>query len=171
MNIAVEKPLHTPTAQLAAWVENLGERLARRDVDGALELFGEECHWRDLLLFSWNLVTLEGKPAIRDMLETRLEQTRPQQLKLEGEATLSNGILEGWISLETDAGRGKGYVRLNEGLCWTLLTTMRELKGFEEPSGRRRPKGANHDHDHPDKRNWLERRRDEEASLGITTQP
>ena len=171
MNIAVETPLHTPTAQLAAWVENLSERLAKRDLDGVLELFAEECHWRDLLLFSWNLVTLEGKPAIRDMLETRLDQTRPERWKLEGEATLNDGVLEGWISLETDAARGKGYVRLKEGLCWTLLTTMRELKGFEEPSGRRRPMGANHGHTRADKRNWLERRRDEEASLGITTQP
>lgn len=171
MNIAIETPLQSPTAQLAAWVERLGERLAQRDVDGTLELFAEECHWRDLLLFSWNLVTLEGKPAIRDMLETRLEQTRPERWQLEGEATLTDGVLEGWMSLETDTARGKGYVRLKDGLCWTLLTTMRELKGFEEPSGRRRPMGASHGHAHADKRNWLERRRDEEAALGITTQP
>ena len=77
MNIAVETPLHTPTAQLAAWVESLNERLAQRDLDATLELFASECHWRDLLLFSWNLLTLEGKPAIREMLETRLDQTRP----------------------------------------------------------------------------------------------
>lgn len=171
MNIAIETPLQTPTAQLAAWVERLGGRLAQRDVDGTLELFAEECHWRDLLLFSWNLVTLEGKPAIRDMLETRLEQTQPERWQLEGEATLTDGVLEGWMSLETDSARGKGYVRLKDGLCWTLLTTMRELKGFEEPSGRRRPMGASHGHAHADKRNWLERRRDEEAALGITTQP
>ncbi|SDT06399.1 putative flavoprotein involved in K+ transport [Pseudomonas sp. Z003-0.4C(8344-21)] len=171
MNIAIDAPLQTPTAQLAAWVETLGERLAQRNVDATLELFADECYWRDLLLFSWNLVTLEGKPAIRDLLETRLEQTRPQQWKLDGEATLTDGVLEGWMSLETEAARGKGYVRLKDGLCWTLLTTMRELKGFEEPSGRRRPMGATHGHAHADKRNWLERRRDEQAALGITTQP
>ena len=171
MNIAVETPLHTPTAQLAAWVESLNERLAQRDLDGTLELFASECHWRDLLLFSWNLLTLEGKPAIREMLETRLDQTRPERWQVEGEATLNNGVLEGWISLETQAARGKGYVRLKNGLCWTLLTTMRELKGFEEPSGRRRPMGASHGHAHADKRNWLERRSDEEATLGISTQP
>jgi len=171
MNIAIDAPLQTPTAQLAAWIETLGERLAQRNVDATLELFADECYWRDLLLFSWNLVTLEGKPAIRDLLETRLEQTLPQQWKLDGEATLTDGVLEGWMSLETEAARGKGYVRLKDGLCWTLLTTMRELKGFEEPSGRRRPMGANHGHAHADKRNWLERRRDEQAALGITTQP
>lgn len=171
MNIAIDAPLQTPTAQLAAWIETLGERLAQRNVDATLELFADECYWRDLLLFSWNLVTLEGKPAIRDLLETRLEQTQPQQWKLDGEATLTDGVLEGWMSLETKAARGKGYVRLKDGLCWTLLTTMRELKGFEEPSGRRRPMGASHGHAHADKRNWLERRRDEQAALGTTTQP
>ncbi|WP_462380551.1 NAD(P)/FAD-dependent oxidoreductase [Pseudomonas sp. Marseille-QA0892] len=173
MNIAVETPpaLQTPTDELARWVETLGQRLAERDLDGTLELFAEECYWRDLVLFSWNLVTLEGKPVIRDMLEARLEATRPEQWRLEGDATFKDGVLEGWISLETDVARGKGYVRLKDGLCWTLLTAMRELKGHEEPTGRRRPIGAVHGHGHADKRNWLERRRDEEASLGITTQP
>ena len=42
MNIAVETPLHTPTAQLAAWVESLNERLAQRDLDATLELFASE---------------------------------------------------------------------------------------------------------------------------------
>ncbi|HBM10831.1 MAG TPA: FAD-dependent oxidoreductase, partial [Pseudomonas sp.] len=63
MNISIDSmtPAETPTAQLAAWVERLGQRLAQRDIDGALDLFAEDCHWRDLVLFSWNLVTLEGK--------------------------------------------------------------------------------------------------------------
>jgi len=161
----------TPTEQLAAWVERLGQRLAQRDVDGTLELFADDCHWRDLVLFSWNLITLEGKADIRDMLESRLEATQPDNWKLEGEASLADGVLEGWISLETDVARGKGYVRLKDGLCWTLLTTMRELKGHEEPLGRRRPLGAEHGHGLADKRNWLEKRRDEEAALGITEQP
>lgn len=171
MNIAVDTSLQTPTALLNAWVERLNQHLAQRDLDSTLELFADECYWRDLLLFSWNLVTLEGKPAIRDMLQARLDQTCPEHWKLEGEATFDNGVMEGWISLETGQARGKGYVRLKDGLCWTLLTTMRELKGFEEPSGRRRPLGASHGQGHADKRNWLERRRDEESSLGITTQP
>lgn len=171
MNVALDTPLHTPTTALADWVARLNDRLTQRDLDGVLALFGDECHWRDLLLFSWNLVTLEGKPAIREMLEARLDLTQPQHWTLEGEAKQENGVLEGWISLESDVARGKGYVRLKDGLCWTLLTAMRELKGFEEPTGRRRPLGANHGHGHADRRNWLERRRDEEASLGITTQP
>jgi putative flavoprotein involved in K+ transport len=30
-------------------------------------LFGEECYWRDLLAFTWNIVTLEGRDAIAAM--------------------------------------------------------------------------------------------------------
>ncbi|MDN3237703.1 NAD(P)/FAD-dependent oxidoreductase [Pseudomonas sp. WAC2] len=175
MNIHVDptavSQAQSPTAQLSNWVERFGSRLAARDIDGTLELFADDCYWRDLVLFSWNLITLEGKTAIREMLEERLEQTQPDHWTLEGEATLTDDVLEGWIRLETDVARGKGYVRLKDGLCWTLLTTMRELKGFEEPSGRRRPMGATHGHGHADKRNWLEKRHDEEAALGITEQP
>ncbi|MFJ5298724.1 NAD(P)/FAD-dependent oxidoreductase [Pseudomonas sp. NPDC088368] len=171
MNVAIETSLQTPTAQLSDWLARLSVHLAQGDIPGTLELFADECYWRDLLLFSWNLVTLEGKASISDLLTERLEQTKPDHWEVDGEATLNDGVLEGWITLETAEARGKGYVRLKDGVCWTLLTTMRELKGHEEPSGRRRPFGANHGHGHADKRNWLERRRDEEASLGITTQP
>ncbi|KQQ59896.1 FAD-dependent oxidoreductase [Pseudomonas sp. Leaf127] len=175
MTIATQTPApaaaHTPTEQLAAWVERFAGHLARRDIDATLALFCDECYWRDLVLFSWNLITLEGQPAIGAMLQERLEQTRPERWQLEGEATLGDGVIEGWISLETATGRGKGYVRLKDGQCWTLLTSLRELKGFEEPAGRRRPLGAQHGQGHADKRNWLERRRDEQAAMGVTTQP
>ena len=36
---------------------------------------------------------------------------------------------EDWIDFETSAGRGHGHVRLRGGQCWTLLTTLYELKG------------------------------------------
>src|SRR3546814_4028050 len=46
------------------------------------------------------------------------------------------------ISFETAVARGRGHVRLRNGKCWTLLTTMAELKGHEEPKGERRDMGA-----------------------------
>jgi putative flavoprotein involved in K+ transport len=160
-----------PTDTLRHWLAGFADALARRDIDAALACFAEDCHWRDLVLFSWNIVTAEGKGEIRDLLEARLQDTDPSHWQVEGEAGAADGVVEGWISLETAVARGKGYVRLKDGLCWTLLTSMRELKGFEEPRGRRRPLGAQHGHGHADKRNWAERRRDEEATLGITEQP
>ena len=40
---------------------------------------------------------------------------------------------ESGIGFETAVGRGVGHLRLRDGKAWTLLTTMYELKGHEEP--------------------------------------
>ena len=53
-------------------------------------------------------------------------------------------IVTAWILFETATGRGRGHLRLLGDLAWTLLTTLTELKGFEEPKNFRRPKGAEH---------------------------
>src|SRR5688500_14397217 len=37
-----------------------------------------------------------------------------------------------WFSFETEVGRGIGHLRLRGKHAWTLLTTLQELKGFEE---------------------------------------
>ena len=54
--------------------------------------------------------------------------------------------------------------------AWTLLTTMVELKGFEEKTGTRRVAGAEHGV-HKGRKSWAEQRADEQATLGTTTQP
>ena len=61
----------------------------------------------------------------------------------EGEtATEADGVLEAWITFETEIARGYGLIRIKDGLIWTLLTTMAELKGHEEKAGFTRPLGA-----------------------------
>src|SRR5688500_20313272 len=37
-----------------------------------------------------------------------------------------------WFTFETALGRGIGHLRLRGKHAWTLLTTLQELKGFEE---------------------------------------
>jgi putative flavoprotein involved in K+ transport len=54
--------------------------------------------------------------------------------------------------------------------AWTFLTTLYELKGFEEPRGPARPMGAEHGAT-KERTTWLERRQREEADLGIGVQP
>ncbi len=66
--------------------------------------------------------------------------------------------------------RGYGHIRLKDGLIWTLLTTMTELKGHEEPKGIRRPMGAEHGHDR-NRKTWKEKRETEASELGYSIQP
>jgi putative flavoprotein involved in K+ transport len=162
--------LISPTEQATRWLDDFGAALARRDVDATLALFDADCYWRDLVAFTWNIRTQEGPGAIRAMLKERLADTKPTGFSIEGEATEADGIVDAWFRFETGVARGRGHLRLKNGKAWTLLTTMTELKGFEEKKGEQRAKGAEHGV-HPGRKSWLEQRKDEEATLGYTEQP
>jgi putative flavoprotein involved in K+ transport len=160
----------TPTRQLTAWMADFAASLDRRDVTAAVAMFDDDSYWRDLLPFTWNIKTLEGKGSIATMLKVTLHEANPRNWLIEGDATVSNGVTEGWFTFETEAARGKGHIRLKGGKCWTLLTTMTDLKGFEEKRGVTRDKGVEHGVI-KDRRTWLERKALEEAELGYGTQP
>lgn len=164
----------TPTARASRWLASFEAALAARDIPAATALFDEDCYWRDLVAFTWNLRTQEGRGAIADMLGAQLTDVVPSGLRLDGEATETDGIVEAWFHFETRVARGYGHLRLREAhgrdAAWTLLTTMTELKGFEEKKGDRRIKGAEHGV-HPGRKTWLEQRQEEQARLGFDEQP
>ena len=153
-----------------AWLAAFSSALAARDIGGAAALFGDECFWRDLAAFTWNVKTLEGRDDIAAMLDAQLGMIGPTSWRIEGEPIPSEGVLETWISFETKIARGRGVLRLRNGRAWTLLTAIEELKGFEERKGRSRPLGVVHGVYRRDK-NWLERKKAEEEALGNETQP
>ncbi len=165
-------PVSTPTALLKTIVAKLDAALAAADVDAAAALFGEECYWRDLIAFTWNIKTFEGHEQISDMLSACLATAKPSNWALiESEAvTVDGDVTMGWLTFETGVARGRGLVRVKEGRIWTLLTTMAELKGHEESSGANRPFGARHGF-HPGAKTWAEAREEEVARLGVDVQP
>jgi putative flavoprotein involved in K+ transport len=159
-----------PTQQVSEWLSNFGAALDRADFDAAANLFQEDGYWRDLVSLTWNIKTLEGRESIKAMLEARVPDAKPGQWRAEGEATSDNGVISSWLTFETAVSRGKGQIRLRDGKCWTLLTTMSELKGFEEKKGASRPTGVQHGA-RPNRQSWLERKTQEAAELGMTRQP
>jgi putative flavoprotein involved in K+ transport len=164
----------TPSQRAQRWLDQFGAALATGKPDAVLPLFDADCYWRDLVSFTWNIRTQEGHDAIRDMLSARQAETAASNFQLEGEATEADGVVDAWFTFETKVSRGRGHLRLkNSGegdKAWTLLTTMVELKGFEEKKGTQRIKGAEHGAQ-KGRKSWLERRREEEASLGYSEQP
>ncbi|MDH2050821.1 NAD(P)/FAD-dependent oxidoreductase [Achromobacter marplatensis] len=159
-------------AALDAVLARLNTALGNKEIDAVAGLFQDECYWRDLVLFSWNLRTLEGRDQIREMLTQQLSQVEPVRFTRDEREAVSDdgGLLQAWLHIDTNLARGYGHIRVKDGKIWTLLTTMSELKGHEEPSGTRRPKGAEHGHDR-DRQTWLEKREQEAAELGYKTQP
>jgi putative flavoprotein involved in K+ transport len=158
--------------QTQAFLDAFGAALEAGDIDAATEMFQDDCYWRDLVTFTWNIKTVEGKAQVADMLRHQLATTKPSGWTLaQGELpTEDGGVTTAWIEFETEVARGYGLIRLKEGKIWTLLTTMVELKGHEEPKGFARPLGAKHGAG-KNRTTWLEERQREEAELGYTTQP
>ena len=160
----------TPSQQAQAWLTAFDTALQRRDIEAAVALMGDDCYWRDLVSFTWNLCTQESPAAVRAMLQARLDDVAPSNWQLIGDATTADGVTEGWFTFETRLAHGKGLVRLINGRAWTLLTTMVELKGHEEKTGRHRVAGAEHGV-HRDRKSWGEQQAEDAANLGHSVQP
>ncbi|WP_445255617.1 NAD(P)-binding domain-containing protein [Nocardioides aurantiacus] len=156
------------------WLAAFEEALGARDAERAAGLFSTDCFWRDLVAFTWNLHTSEGRDQVAGMLGEVLEGVDPGGFTTEEPATEADGVVTAWIRFETAVGRGRGMVRLRdedgEDRAWTLLTTLYELKGHEEPRGTHRPMGAEHGAT-KSRTTWKERQQAEAESLGSTTQP
>jgi putative flavoprotein involved in K+ transport len=162
--------MSTPTAQVSSWLADFGTAVSRGDFGPAASMFGDESYWRDLVSFTWNLKTAEGPQQIQAMLEATMPNAKPSNFAIQGEGSEANGVTEGWFTFETTTGRGRGHLRLIGGKAWTLLTTLQELKGFEEKKRDNRPKGVEHGA-YKDRKSWLEARQDEERTLGFAEQP
>ncbi|MBX4171579.1 putative flavoprotein involved in K+ transport [Rhodococcus pyridinivorans] len=166
----------TPDERVDAWLQAFETALAQRDVDAAAGLFGTDSFWRDLVAFTWNLKTVEGREGVSDMLHARLADTDPSGFRTTEPASDDDGVLSAWIAFETAVGRGVGHLRLKrdeesgQDRAFTLLTTMQELKGYEENKGTRRPRGTKHGAD-KQRVTWSEQREIEERELGYTRQP
>ena len=127
-----------------AWLHSFASALESRRPEAVLALFGPECFWRDLVIFTWNLRTEEGPDAIAAMLAARLDDVAPHSFVLKGEPSGDGELAEAWFRFETRVARGLGHVRLRQGKAWTLFTAMEELKGLEPHLATRRPLGAEH---------------------------
>ncbi|TPJ29540.1 NAD(P)/FAD-dependent oxidoreductase [Mesorhizobium sp. B2-8-3] len=162
----------TPTTKAQALLDKFGKALEAGDIDSAVNCFQADCYWRDLVTFTWNLKTMEGRDQIRDMLQATLASTKPTGWAVAKgeEANEDGGVITAWITFETSVARGFGLVRFKGDLIWTLLTTMAELKDHEEKAGFTRPLGAKHGHG-KDRKTWREERDDEIAELGHSRQP
>ena len=57
-------PATEVAAGVTAWLADFGDALAAGDPAAAAGLFAEDCYWRDLIAFTWNIKTLEGRDEI-----------------------------------------------------------------------------------------------------------
>ena len=168
-----ETMLDTTTTQIVTKVlAALNKALAKNDAKAVAECFEPDGYWRDLASFTWNIKTLESAPAVEAMIKAQQHAIGGADFRItHNEAPTDEGAFQqAWIDFDTTLGRGHGHIRIRNGKIWTLLTSLVELKGHEEPKGAQRAKGVAHGAD-KDKKSWSEMRAEEDAALGYTIQP
>lgn len=163
----------TASKEIEEFLHALEEALASANIDQILDLFEDECYWRDFLTFTWNIITLEGKSDIRKMLKERLEDTVPANWQVDAtpEPHRNDGVAEGFIRFNTQLGYGYGHIRIRNGRIFTLLTTMEDLKGHEETGRNGRPYGLVEGAEEIAKPTWGERHASMQSLLGVSEQP
>lgn len=152
------------------WLGAFEAALAAADAASVESLFEPDSHWRDILAFTWTLSPHRGAEEIAAALVRAQPTTKARGFALASGRTpprrvkrLGVEVVEGLIEFETATGRGNGIVRLSaqDGSgrlrAWILLTTLEELKGFEEHIGARRPTGEAYSRNFGGD-NWLDQR-------------
>ena len=142
---------HSETALIEQWLDRFNTALHNNHQASIASLFAPECHWRDLLAFTWSITPCAGADAIAALVVAKQAATRargfaiaqgrtpPRRVKRAG-----IDVIEGIFQYETEIGRGFGVVRLladTPSQAYQLMTNLHELKGFEEKIGKRRPTG------------------------------
>jgi len=135
-------------------------------------LFHGESYWRDVLALSWNFQTINGADAIVRELQARCRSAAPTNFQIDQGRAAPRRVtragtpsIETMFKFETADGRGNGVLRLtpdaadgNRLKAWTLLTSLEELKGFEEQLDVARPRGNAYSRDFRGP-NWLDLRK------------
>ena len=150
--------------QLAARARQAAERwlvafetaLSSRNAARIGDLFHEECHWRDILAFTWNLSSAEGRESVAASLVSAQAATAAREFHLPPArkpprqvSRIGRDCIEAIFEFHTTVGRGAGLVRLSpvsgddgDMKAWLLSTTLEELDGHAEQIGNNRPTGA-----------------------------
>jgi cation diffusion facilitator CzcD-associated flavoprotein CzcO len=158
MNL-VDNSLHTQQRVTQArhagerWLSAFESALNSQDLAQISDLFHQNCHWRDILAFTWDLSAAQGRESVAAGLAAAQESTAargfhlpsgrkpPRQIR-----RLGRECIEIIFEFTTGVGRGAGIIRLSDDdgvmRAWLLSTTLEELEGFAEQVGDNRPTGA-----------------------------
>lgn len=98
----------TPQERVDAWLADFESALAARDIERVAGKFALDSFWRDLVSFTWNIKTVEGREQIADMLSERLDDTDPSGFRTTETPDEADGVTSAWIEFETATGRAHG---------------------------------------------------------------
>lgn len=173
MSVVETPPSLDIESAFSSWLARFDRAVTGGDVEAVADQFQEDGHWRDILALTWRYHTYSGRGEIERALGDELLAMRPRNFRVAEDRTRprlvkrsARMVIEAYFDFDTNLGRGTGFVRLLvaegrlvEAPVWILLTTLQELSGFEERTGRARPSGLEYSQGFAGA-NWLDRRRE-----------
>ena len=165
--ISLDHKENSEIHQVKQWLQKFSQALNSRKIEELQNCFSDDAHWRDLLSFTWSISPFEGGLAISEgLLEFQVDINADNFLLAHGRTEprtitrLGVDVIEGIFTFETRFGKCEGVVRLlaeQPSKAWIFLTTLFELKGYEEKNGVRRPSGEAYSRNFGGS-NWLDQR-------------
>lgn len=104
-----------------AWLQEFEDALATRSHTRFRMLFAENCNWRDLVAFTWNIRQFHGRDAIENYLFAVAQDVRPHHFSIDDQfphdpfelhASEPQEVWEVNFRFRTEAGSGDGLVHL-----------------------------------------------------------
>src|SRR5438445_13496055 len=94
-----DRPVDTLGTRTAVtrWLADFEKALTARDVDAAATLFVEDCYWRDLVAFTWNIVTVEGIEGVGDLVGQTLDRILSSGFAVAGVLSVGPARRERWV--------------------------------------------------------------------------
>jgi Pyridine nucleotide-disulphide oxidoreductase len=143
------------SALAARWTERLNRVLASCDGPLFAALFSEDGYWKDFLSLTGTYRTFGGREEIGAAWADHVGLARPANARLavgriqpRAVRRAARNLIEFYVDFDTAQGRATSFVRLLDSdsdsadrQVWILLTTLQELRGYEERTGEHRPTG------------------------------
>lgn len=118
---------------IKVWLASFQSACSQQNGDAIAAMFSDDGLWRDYLAFDTALQTIEGRERIAKFASQHCNNVGLTALNVEDNASAD----EGSFSFNNRLGKGRGYIRLKDGLCTTLFTSLLDLSHVEKKDSAR----------------------------------
>ena len=87
MTQSIDQNASAAASATSEWLSAFQAAITARDAEAAAALFAEESYWRDIISFSWNITTVEGRAGVADLLRATLDEVDPAGFRVIEEPT------------------------------------------------------------------------------------
>ncbi len=133
-----------PIRIVERWLSRLNSALDEQNADAFANCFALDGWFRDLLTFSWDFKSIQGREAIKSYVAGALSTIRASNVSVDNEFTPCHAnfgpttvLIDAALNFETPRAIGKGFVRIrinadDQPEAFAFMMMVSDWKGHEE---------------------------------------